>query len=251
MKQNISAVIITKNEEKNISKCLAQLRWVDEVIIIDDFSADGTQQYALECKNVKFYENKFIDFAAQRNFAASRASFDWILSVDADEVVNGDLKEEILKVIEKNDFVGYKIPTKNFFCGRWMKYGGWYPNYHIRLFKKEAAAWRGATDEAVEVKGKIGFLKNPILHFGHNTFDEWHKKNIIYAGQKAEEEYESGTRFSYVMFVLSPLTMFFKMYFLKMGFLDGLHGIKSTFLMCRYKALIWLKIRELEKQRGK
>lgn len=244
---NISAVIIAKNEEKNISKCLESLHWADEIVIVDDYSVDKTKEYALKCKKVKFYENKFVDFSSQRNFAASKSAFDWILSLDADEIITNELKEEILMAIEDDSRDAYNIPTKNFFWGKWMRYGGWYPNYHIRLFRRDKASWERQFDEFVKISGKVGFIKKPILHYGHNTPEETLSKNKKYALMEARINRNQKVKFSWAKLIYFTARDFFNRFFIKLGFLDGVLGFKLALFYAYYNALIWFNLYNLEK----
>lgn len=248
MKEKITAVIITKNEEKNISKCLDQLQWVDEVVIIDDFSSDRTEEYAKCYNNIKFYKNKFMDFSSQRNFGISKTSNEWILSIDSDEVVSDELRMEILNLNLTNGFVAYKIPTKNFFWGKWLKHGGWYPDYHIRLFNKTKTLWRGPVHEIIDFSGDMEYIKYAILHKGHNTVEDTYRKILRDTPVEAVYKYKKGVKFSAFKLIFCPLKAFVNRYFLKMGFCDGVTGLGVSIMMAVYNAMVWLKIWEMSKK---
>jgi glycosyltransferase involved in cell wall biosynthesis len=133
---SISVCIITKNEAENIAACIRSVAWADEIIVVDNFSEDNTPQIA-ESLGAKVYIEDWKGFGAQKNSAIHKASGDWILSLDADERVTDSLRIEIQQRLDlKNSVSGYYIPRKNYFCGKWIRYGGWYPDYSLRLFRK-------------------------------------------------------------------------------------------------------------------
>lgn len=135
----ISAVVIAKNEQKNISRCLESVKWANEIVVVDDYSLDGTIDICRKYTQ-NIYQNKFVNYSLQKRFAFSKAGKDWILSIDADEVVPEGLKEEILKVLAQKDISnnGYNVPRKTFFLGKWIRHCGWYPDYQLRLFKSDS-----------------------------------------------------------------------------------------------------------------
>lgn len=242
----ISAVIITKNEEKNIKNCLESLSWLDEIIIIDDFSMDKTLELSLEFKNVKIFQNKFESFALQRNFGIKKASSPWILSIDADEIVNLELKEEILRNI-KNQYSAFEVPTKNYFYGKWLKYGGWYPDYHIRVYKKEEANWDNIIHERINTGGNTLKLKNALEHYGHKDIYTTICKINFYTTFEAVELYKNKERFSIFKLIFIPFFEFINRFFIKLGFLDGLIGFGASIIMFIYKFLVYFKLYELKK----
>ena len=175
----ISAVILTKNEEAMIEDCLKSLSWCDEIVVIDDYSEDRTleivKNYADNNRDgkLKIYQRHLDnDFAQQRNYGLERASGEWVLFVDADERVTKELKEEIQKQISLSNqsFAAFDIPRRNIrLGGREMRFGGWWPDYVTRLFrKKDLGEWYGEVHESPRVQGKIGKLGNPFLHFGRD-----------------------------------------------------------------------------------
>ena len=177
-KQTLSAVIITKNEEDYIAGCLETVSWVDEIIVIDDNSSDKTLEI---CKRhtSNIYTNKFSSFPEQRNFGNAKSSCGWILSIDADERISEKLKNKILEAIKNNENDVFFIPHKNLFLGKWMRHGGWSPDWHIRLFKNKGVAWSGATHEKVLLNTKAGKIHEPILHLSHrNIYDQVKKSNF-------------------------------------------------------------------------
>ena len=222
----ISAVIITRNEEKNIMKCLSSIDWADEIVVVDSGSTDDTKKIASEFTQ-KVFDMKWEGFGKAKDFAKDKATHQWILSLDADEVVTGDLKEEIQSVIKSDKaFDGYYIPRRSNFLGKWIRHGGWYPDYVLRLFKKNKAKFsHSAVHEKVKVNGSIGYLGNPLLHYTDPNFDHYLEKLNRYTSLSAEELFRKGKRAKVFDIIFRPLAAFLKMYFAKRGFVDGLHGL--------------------------
>jgi glycosyltransferase involved in cell wall biosynthesis len=246
--ENLSIVIITKNESGNLKTFLPHLSWAGEIITVDDNSSDETCNILKEYKNVKIFTNTFTDFSSQRNFGIRQASNEWILSLDPDEVVSEKLKTEIRSGINQKEFSAFNIPTKNIFYGKWLKYGGNYPDYHIRLFKKENAVWDNPVHERLLIKGKTGTFREPIEHYGHRTIEETLEKLNKYTTFEARIRTESGIRFSAFRAVFEPLKVFLSTYFYRLGFMDGYPGFVYCFFFCCYRLFTWAKIYQTEKK---
>ncbi|MCX7698043.1 MAG: glycosyltransferase family 2 protein [Candidatus Goldbacteria bacterium] len=236
-KNKLSVVIITKNEEKIIGRCLDSIKWADEIIVVDSGSTDNTIAI---CKkyNAKVFYKKWEGYSKQKNFAISKARGQWILSLDADEIVSDELKEEIKKVIEENNdkYDGYEIRFNNFFYDKFLRYGGLYPDYHLRLFRKNKGKFNETEiHEGIILKGKKSRLKGEILHFTcatiFNHIENMNKYTELEAIQN-KKNFKIPT--GYTIFI-KPIYNFFKNYFLKFGFLDGFHGfafhINSSFYL--------------------
>ena len=221
----ISAIIITCNEEKNIGRCLSSMDWVDEIVVVDSQSTDDTKKIASEFTQ-KVFDIKWEGFGKAKDHAKDKASHPWILSVDADEVVTEDLKEEIQNITKSEDSLnGYYVPRKSNFLGKWIKHGGWYPDYVLRLFKKDKAKFNHSmVHEKVEVNGRTGYLRNDLLHYTDPNFDHYLEKLNKYTSLGAEELFRKGKKAKLFDVIFRPLAVFFKMYFVKKGFLDGVSG---------------------------
>ena len=161
--EKVSVTIITRNEEKNILACLESVQWADEIIISDSGSTDSTATIAAKYTN-KVHHDPWYGFGKQKNLCADRASYQWILNVDADERVSSDLRRDIVNILEKPDSLdGYYMPRKNYFCGQWIKRGGWYPDYNLRLYRKDFGRFSEREfHEAVVLKGKAGYLRGNL-----------------------------------------------------------------------------------------
>ena len=240
-KIKISATIITFNEEKKIEPCIQSLLEVaDEIIVVDSCSTDATESICRQYP-VTFISHPFEGYVAQKNYALRKASYDHILSLDADERLSDELKESILKI--KNDWGhvdGYAVNRFNNYCGKWMRFSGWYER-KIRLWDRRKAQW-GGTDphDFISIPhGKVKKLKGDLLHYAYLTVDEHVKQNFKFAQIAARAKFKKGERPNFVINVIfSPLFRFVRSYFLQLGFLDGYYG----FVFCATSAsLTFLK----------
>ena len=243
----VSALIICKNEEKNIEECIKSLLWCEEIILIDSFSIDNTVNIAGKFK-CSIFQNLWKGFAEQRRFALSKVNTEWILSLDADERCTGDLKNEIQGILTGNIIPenGFEIPRKSFFLNKWIKHGGWYPNYQLRLFRKEFA---GVSDrlvhESYTVEGSRGKLVNDILHYTVTSVKDYMNKINTYSDLSALEKVNR-KKIGYFDLLVTPQIAFFQQYFLKGNFLDGVEGLMVSRFHMITKLLNNMKIRELQ-----
>jgi glycosyltransferase involved in cell wall biosynthesis len=170
----ITAAIITLNEEKRIERCLRSLDWVDEIVVIDSFSADRTVEVCRRYTG-KVYQHAWPNnYSEQKSRAHQYAANDWILFIDADEVVTRALRDEIVDLFQKGpDADAFGIPRREYFGGRWIKAGGWYPQHKTILYRKSMGEWVNPIHEKFEVRGNRGYLKNPILHDGYGSRPSW------------------------------------------------------------------------------
>jgi glycosyltransferase involved in cell wall biosynthesis len=240
----ISVIVITYNEQKNIRKCLSSIDWADEIVVVDSGSTDDTKRIASEFTR-KVLDIKWEGFGMAKDFARDQATCQWILSLDADEVVTEDLKEEIQRVIASPEAVnGYHIPRRSNFLGRWIEHGGWYPDYVLRLFRKDKARFtHSAVHERVEVDGEKGHLNNALMHHTDPNFDHYLGKLNRYTSLAAEELFKKGKRAKVWDVIFRPLAVFLKMYLAKRGFLDGFLGfilaVSSAFHVFSKYVKLW------------
>lgn len=214
----ITAVVVTFNEEKNIKRCLDSLKFCSEIIIVDSGSSDKTISIAKKYK-AKIFFKEFMNFSDIKNYGISKAKNQWVLSVDADEVISNELQQKIKEAIEK-DFNGYYIKRVNYFLGKPIKYSGWGADFQLRLFKKNNGKFYGAVHEAVKVSGKVGYLNEPILHYSYTDSKSYFEKMNRYTSIQAQKS----KPFLFFKLLFSPIFKFIKMFFIKLGFLDGFHG---------------------------
>ncbi len=244
----ISATIITLNEEKDLPRCLQSLSFVDEIIVVDSGSQDKTVDIARSF-GAQVYVKPWQGYGTQKNLAMSYCKNKWVLNVDADEVITAELKTEILKEIQSpRAALGYSIARKAYYLDRWIRYGGWYPNYVTRLVQKEKAKWtEPAVHEELRIQngGEIGRLKNPMLHFTFSNISDQICTNLRYAKQGALNLRYPGTHFFIFKLLLKPFGKFIETYFFKCGFLDGLPGflisINAAHSMFLKYAFLWEK----------
>jgi glycosyltransferase involved in cell wall biosynthesis len=196
------------------------------MVVVDAQSTDDTKKIAFQFTD-KVFDLKWEGFGAAKRFAKNRASGEWILSVDADEVVSDELREEIQKTINSQDPLdGYYLPRRSSFLGQWIKHGGWYPDWVLRLFKKDKGEFTPRlVHEEVKVEGRCGYLKNHLLHYTDPDFDHYLRKLNQYTTLNALQLIREGEKANLWDLLLRPPAAFIKMYVLKKGFLDGREGL--------------------------
>jgi glycosyltransferase involved in cell wall biosynthesis len=240
----ISCVVITYNESKNIRRCLQSVSWADEIVVVDAHSTDDTREIASAFTD-KIHRLKWTGFGPAKGFGKSKASGDWILSVDADEVVPEKLREEVQRITQSQGSLdGYFIPRRSNFLGRWIKHGGWYPDLVLRLFKKERGDFTDrVVHEEVKVNGSTGRLRNDLLHYTDPDLDHYLKKLNRYTSLDALQLFRQGRRAGILDILFRPIITFVKMYFFKRGFSDGLPGlilaISSSFHVFSKYVKLW------------
>jgi glycosyltransferase involved in cell wall biosynthesis len=241
----VSVVIVTKNEEKNIREALQSIGNTAEIVIVDAFSSDNTLGISREYTD-KIYQAEWQGYAKQKQMAIEHAREPWVFILDSDERFTESLWEEISKMVKDNGiYSGFYVPRKNFFLGKWIQYGGWWPDYTLRLFLKEKAFMeKRKVHEKVIVKGKVGHLKNPLEHYTYRNVSDYIKKMDLYSALSAEELKEKGEKAGIIKMAVHPLFTFLKMFFLRGGFLDGFHGLILAILYSYYTFLKYLKLWE-------
>ena len=243
----LSVTLITLNEESNIRTCLDSVRFADEIIVVDSGSRDLTQSIAKEFKAQVFQES-WKGFAGQKNSAQDKAKGPWILNIDADERVTEELRLEIQEALKKDPPVaGFRIPRKNFFCGQWIRHGGWYPNFQLRLYRKEAGKFAPReVHEQVEVKGPVGTLNSPLEHYTYRSISDYLKRMDRYSELSARQYLKDGRRVSWPTILLRSWFTFVQMWVLKRGFLDGANGLILAALYSQYTFLKYTKLKQLK-----
>jgi glycosyltransferase involved in cell wall biosynthesis len=240
----ISVIIITKNESHNIKECLDSVKWADEIIVVDSGSSDGTIEIAKSFTD-KIFFNQWKGFAEQKAFALDLTKNQWVLSLDADERITENLKNEILySNLEKFD--GFKIKRDNYFLGKLIRGCGWGNDYQIRLFKKaKTELTKRLVHEGFRVDGKIGNLNSPLLHYSYrNIYDAINKINH-YSTLEAIEK-QNRKKVNCFTIVLTPVTAFIQHYILRKGFIDGIFGLLVSLMHALTKFQVQLKIWEIK-----
>jgi len=230
MPLTLSIAIITKNEEANLARTLASVRWADEIVIVDSGSTDGTAVIAREY-GAKFFVEEWKGFGAQKNSAIAKCSGDWVLALDADEEVSPALAEEIRTLLAgQPQHDAYFLPRRNFFLGRWMRHGGYYPDPKLRLFRRGSAQFEErAVHETIRPTGTPGRLRGDLLHHAYPTLDAYiehmNRYSALGAAQAIARGKSSRSLLAFFWNVLVvPIATFKYNYFLRLGFLDGREG---------------------------
>jgi glycosyltransferase involved in cell wall biosynthesis len=251
----LSVTIITYNEEKNIQACIESVLDVaDEIIVVDSYSQDRTAELCRSYSQVIFIENPFPGHVEQKNFAISKSQFDYILSLDADERLSDNLKAEILQWKETDDSKvdAFNMPRLNNYCGKWIKHSGWYPDRKIRLWNKNKGKWGGNNphDKVIlSQNSSIKKLKGQILHYTYQNTKQHDDQIEKFTSIAAEQSFKKNKMVIVLLhLILYPLYSFLKVYFFKLGFLDGYYGLIISLKHSRYKYLKYLKLYKLKKQ---
>lgn len=246
MSNRISAVVITFNEESNIGRCIDSLKPVaDEIIVVDCYSSDSTKEIC-QLKEVVFHQNEFLGFANQKNFAASLAKFEFILSLDADEYLSTELTASILKAKESLDVDGYTMNRLSSYAGEWIRTCGWYPDTKLRLWKKGRGVWKGqGIHERVEINGSYTsrHLRGDLLHHAYDNITQFLEKiqrySDIYAREHRYKVRSSGFKIFY-----KTTFAFIKSFFLKRGIVDGYKGLLISVCNANFVFYKYSKLRE-------
>jgi len=249
----LSAVIITFNEEHNIERCLKSLEGiVDEIVVVDSFSTDKTQEICQK-HNVRWIQNKFIGHIEQKNFALKAANYDHVLSLDADEALDKQLKIEILKVKEDFKADGYYFNRLTNYVDKWVYHSGWYPDSKLRLFNRNKGTWSGTNPHDIikmQDGSTIKKINGDLLHYSYDSISDHVNQTNKFTTIAAKAAFKEGKRSSNFKIVSRPILKFVKDYFLKRGFLDGRYG----FIICCINSLSALlkysKLKDLQDGRS-
>ncbi len=252
--KTLTVQIMTKNEEGKIRRCLESVKWADEIVIIDGYSTDHTIDICKEY-NAKIIQHKFNgSFETDCNLGIENATSDWILKIDADEIVADSLRKEIEYILEHDsEYSAFKFRRKNFFLGHFMKYGGWY-HYILSFFRRGKAHYKGCIHETLVVDGKIGQLEGDCEHYPFNSLSEFIERHNRYSGIEAKKILDSQgvLDLKVIMYNLKikPLKRFWKFYVKKQGFREGIYGFIFSVLFAWVHFLNWAKYWELVKDSG-
>jgi len=242
----LTATIITLNEAAHIEACIASVSFADEIIVVDSGSTDGTADLA-RAKGARVIARDWPGYPAQKNFAASQATHDWILSVDADERVTPELAGEIERTIAAApSAAGYRVPRVTFHLGRWMRSTDWYPDYQLRLYDRRRARWAGKyVHESVKADGPVEYLRSELQHFAYRDHAHHLETMDRYTTLAAKQMFEEGRRAGFFHLLVHPPAAFFRNYVLRGGFRDGKAGWNVSAMNARYVRLKFAKLWEL------
>lgn len=246
----VSAVMITFNESRNISRTLSKLQWCDEIVVVDSFSTDDTVAICSSF-GCKVFQKSFEGYGAQKQFALSKAKNDWVLCLDADEVLSDALVDEIIGTLARGPRAsGYSIPMNLVFLGREFRHGRESGRHFIRLFNKWSGHFTSAlVHEGIELEGKPGRLKNNLLHYSYDSLAQWYEKCNRYTTLAAEEAVKKGKRKTLLATLIALPYYFFLYYIVNGNFLNGREGFYWSIYSTQYHFTKYLKITELHKRR--
>lgn len=253
MSVKLTAVILTKNEEDKIARCIESVKWADEVLVIDDESADRTREIAQGLGARVIARPLNGDFAAQRNFGMEKASSEWVLQMDADEVATGKLKNEIEKKIADNcPYSAFIIKRKEFFLGHFMQYGGWYID-ELKLFRRNECKYIHAVHERPQVCGETGRIEADIEHYPFGNISQYIERQNRYTDLEAKELFKEkgvlNTKEIKYNLLFKPVKLFWKLYIKKKGYKDGVYGLIYAALNAFRHFLRWAKYWEMIKDK--
>lgn len=245
----ISVVVITKNEEPNIAKCLESLEWADEIVVVDDESTDKTQEIAK--KYTKSVITKKLDIEGKhRNYAYGLARNEWVLSLDADEVISSELKEELRNLFKKEiTHAALTIPIRTYLGNYWIRYGGWYPAGKVRLFRKSSFKYEEVeVHPRVFIDGTCGHLTKDIIHYSYRDFHDFFTSLNNQTTQEAKKWFNERRKIGFLKMMRKFYDRFFKAYFLKAGYKDGLMGFVVAYGNSLYQLMSYVKYQFLLKE---
>jgi len=248
--KNISVIIITLNEEENIEDCIKSVNWVDEIIVVDSSSVDKTVEIA-KSLNAKVYQTEWKGYSAAKNFALNHAKSEWVLSLDADERVTPEMKNEIISILKtgENKYAGYEVSRKTIFLGKWIRHCGWYPGYTLRFFKNKMGKFTDSlVHESIQINGEKGRLKNGLIHYTNKDIFHYFEKYNKYTSLAAQDMLKHNKSFRIIDLIFRPVFTFTKMYFLRNGWMDGIHGLLLSVFSASYVFTKYAKLWELNKK---
>ena len=250
----LSVVIITFNEEKNIARCLDSVKAIaDDIVIVDSHSSDKTEEIAL-ARGARFFKNAWPGYSKQKNYGADLALYDFVFSIDADEVLNEELKKSVIKVKQNSQSIPtLKIKRLTNYCGKWIKHCGWYPDKKVRFYDKTKNHWTGSIHERINVDSEkdIPTLEGDCLHYTYYNIEEHILQANKFSTLSAIQLFEKGKKVSIFKIIFSPIFRFIGIYIIKGGFLDGYEGFLISKISANATFLKYIKHKELVMQASK
>lgn len=246
--KNISVVISAFNEEENIKDCLESVGWADEIILVDNSSIDKTVEIGRQYTQKIFTRPNLPMLNLNKNYGFDQTTGDWILNLDADERVTSELRKEIQELDPLPDVGGYEMARKNIIFGKWIEHGLWWPDYQLRLFRKNSGEFPGVhVHEKVEIKGKTEKLASPLLHYNYQTVSQYlWKMDQIYTENEVKNRLKTGEKINWSEAISMPVNDFLAVFFARQGYKDGLHGLVLAFLQSFYALIVFAKTWEAQ-----
>ena len=244
----ISAIVVCFNEQERIRDCLESLRWCDEIVVVDSFSTDLTPEI---CRGYtdRFIQREWAGYRDQKALAHSQATKDWVFLVDSDERVTAELRNEVENALVQDNgrYAGYAVPRLVHYLDRWWRRGGWYPDYDVRLFRRDRATWGGSEPhEKILVDGAVRRLRNPLHHYSYRNIEDHLQRINRFTSISSRESKKQGGRWRLSDALLRPAARFFRSYVLKRGFMEGFAGFYVAVTAAVYVFLKYAKLWELE-----
>lgn len=252
----ISAVINTLNEEKNIARAISSLKgFANEIIVVDMMSTDRTVEIAKKL-GAKVFKHKRIGYVEPaRNFAISKAKYDWVVILDADEEIPDGLKNYFKKEIKEPQASFYRIPRKNIIFGKWMKHSGWWPDFNIRFFKKGSVSWNEVIHSVPMTSGKgldlLAKEELAIKHRHYSSVEQYITRMNKYTTIQAKDLNKKGVEFKWRFVLVKPAAEFLRRYFAESGYKDGLHGLTLSLLQVLSELVVYVKLWQKQKFKKK
>ncbi len=250
----ISCVIITKNEENDIEKCIKSAQSVvDEVVVVDSLSTDRTKEICLKLE-VRFIEHAWEGMIEQKNWAVKQAKYHYILSLDADEILSDRLVKSILEVKNNWTHDGYYFNRLTNYCGKWIKHCGWYPDRKLRLWDSRKGKFTGFNPHdrfEMNVNSRIKYIKGDLLHYSYHNIDQHIKQANNFADVGAKTAYKNRKRSNLFLIFFKPSWKFARDYILKLGFLDGYYGFIISIISAHTTFLKYIKLKEIQCSKNK
>jgi glycosyltransferase involved in cell wall biosynthesis len=245
-KSIISVTVRTFNEEKNLQECLESVAWADEIVVVDSMSTDNTVAIAKKFTD-RVILQEWLGHIGQSQFATDRTANLWVLHMDADERVSPELRDELLSLdLGNSPYDAYEMPRRHFFMRQWINHSAWYPDYKIRLFRKDRCAWGGyAPHDVLKVKGAKKRLKNDLLHFIYQDIAHFASTKNAYSSLTAADHFKNGRKARLIDFTLRPLYAFLYRYFVRLGFVDGIAGFTISVMEAHAVFLKYIKLYEI------
>lgn len=249
--EKLSVAIITLNEERDIGRCLESVKEIaDEIVVIDSYSTDNTENICQQY-GVRFIKNRFDGYIEQKNFALTKTTFKYVLSLDADEALSYELKTSVLQAKSNLSADGYKMNRLTNYIGKWIHHCGWYPDTKLRLFNRDKGKWGGINphDEFFfDGKADTEHLKGDILHYSYHSIEDHYKQIENFTNIASKAYFEKGRKAPVLKLIFSPVVRFIRDYFFLLGFLDGKAGLRICYLSAGVTYTKYKKLRLLYKQ---
>jgi len=249
----VSAIVVCFNEEDRIEACLRSLAWCAEIIVVDSYSTDRTPEICRRYTD-RFIQREWAGYRDQKAFAHSQATKEWVLLVDSDERVTQELRDEIVDALARDGgrYSGYAVPRLVRYLERWWWRGGWYPDYDVRVFRRDRAAWGGSDPhEKILVDGPVRRLRHHLEHYSYRSIEDHVQRINRFTSISARELKKDGGRWRLSAALLHPAGRFFRSYFLKRGFVEGFAGLYVAVTAAVYVFLKYAKLWELELEEKK